>query len=162
MATSDQNIRGGRELAQFLSTLSAKVEKNIMRSALRAGGAVIRAEAKANVPVAEGALKKSVRISSKAKGGSITVSVKVGGKGAPHAHLVEFGTKPHKIEPKDAAALSIAGTPYRSVEHPGAAPNPFMRPALDAKSAEAIEAVSAQIRKRLTKEGINVPAPEVE
>ena len=157
---ADEMIRGGRELAQVLSTLAPKLEKNIMRAALRAGAAVIREEAKANVPVLEGKLKKSIKVSAKVKAGKIMASVKVGGRLAPHAHLVEFGTRPHKIEPKNAGALSIAGVAYRSVDHPGARPNPFFRPALDAKSGDAVAAVAAKIRERLTKEGINSPAPE--
>lgn len=159
---ADQNIRGGRELAEFLSQLPAKLEQNIMRSALRAGATVIKKEAALNAPVDEGDLVRSIRVSGKARRGSITVSVKVGGKKAPHAMLVEYGTRPHKIEPKDAAALAVGGVAYRSVDHPGAQPKPFFRPALDSKSGAAIEAVAAQIRKRLTKEGINVPAPEEE
>lgn len=157
---ADSNIRGGRELSAFLSSLPAKLGKNIMRSALRAGAAVIRDEAKANVPVDQGLLKKSVRVSTSGKGGSLKATVKAGGRKAPHAHLVEYGTRAHKIEPKNAEALSISGTPFRSVEHPGARPQPFMRPALDATAPQAIEAIAAQIRKRLTAAGINVPAPE--
>lgn len=157
---ADEHIRGGRELAQFLGALPVKLEKNIMRSASRAGANVFKAEAKLTVAVDEGALRDSIRVSVKVKRGVIVASVKAGGKKAPHAHLVEFGTAPHKIEPANAGALAIAGQPVRSVDHPGAKPSPFMRPALDAKSSEAVEAVAAQIRKRLTKEGINVPAPE--
>lgn len=159
---SDQNIIGGRELAEFLSSLPKKVEQNIMRSALRAGANVFKKEVSPNIPVVEGDLKKSLRVSVRAKNGTITASVKMGGKKAPHAHLYEFGTKPHKIEPKNADALAIGGVAYRSVNHPGARPHPTMRPAFDTKSSEAIAAVAAQVRKRLTKEGINVPAPETE
>ncbi|ATQ75087.1 hypothetical protein CR152_11555 [Massilia violaceinigra] len=159
---ADSNIRGGRELSALLSTLPAKLEKNVMRSALRAGAVVIREEAKANVPVDQGLLKKSIRVSTGAKRGVLTATVKAGGRMAPHAHLVEYGTRPHKIEPTNAEALSISGTPFRSVEHPGARPQPFMRPALDATAPQAIEAVAAQVRKRLTAAGINVPAPAAE
>lgn len=162
MATSDENIRGGAQLAQFLATLPAKVEQNIMRSALRAGANVIRNEARILVPVDQGALRASIKTSAKARRGMVTAAVKAGGKLAPHAHLVEYGTRPHKIEPKDAAALSVAGSAYQTIDHPGAKPSPFMRPAQDSKTTAAIEAVSAQIGKRLTKEGINVPAPEEE
>jgi HK97 gp10 family phage protein len=157
---ADTNIIGGAELARMLATLPAKIEQNIMRSALRAGAAVIRAEAKTTAPVLSGALKKSIRISGKAKKGQITVSVKMGGKTAPHAHLVEFGTRAHKIAPNAAQALAIGGALVGGADHPGAKPSPFFRAAFDAKSAEAIAAVADQIRKRLTKEGINIPAPE--
>jgi HK97 gp10 family phage protein len=159
---SDQNITGGRELDAFLQQFSVKAEKNILRSALRAGAAVFREEVKANIPVDSGDLRRSVRISAKSKGGRVTASLKIGNKKAWYAHMVEFGTKPHKIAPRGAGGLLIGGNVVGAVDHPGARPQAFARPAFDSKSAEAIAAVAAQIRKRLTAEGINVPAPETE
>lgn len=157
---ADQNIIGGRELDAMLQSLAPKIERNILRSALRAGGNEFKDEAKANVPVKSGALRRSIKVSTKAKGGRVTVSVKAGGKLAPHAMLIEYGTKPHKITPKGAGGLLIGGNVVAVVHHPGVKPHQFLRPALDSKQGEAVAAVAAQIRKRLTKEGINVPAPE--
>lgn len=159
---ADENIRGGRELDAFLQTLSVKVEKNILRSALRAGANEFKNEAKANVPVSSGKLRRSLRVSTKSKGGRVTASLKAGGKMASHAMLVEFGTKPHKIAPKNAEALLVGGQVVGEVDHPGARPHPYLRPALDSKQGQAIAAVAAQVRKRLTAEGLNVPAPETE
>lgn len=156
----DEVIVGGRELANFLQQLPVKVEKNILRAALRAGGIVFREEARDNVPVEDGDLKASIRVTTRMKRGTIYASVKAGGRRAPHWHWVEFGTKPHKIKAKKQAALAFGGKIARTVDHPGARPKPYMRPALDAKSSAAIAAVAAKIRERLTKEGINVPAPE--
>ncbi|MGI4717209.1 MAG: HK97-gp10 family putative phage morphogenesis protein [Janthinobacterium lividum] len=158
---ADETIAGGRQLAEFLQQLPLKVEKNIMRAALRAGAAVIREEAKAQVPVDSGALRRSLKVSTSTKKGRVTAKLKVGGRLAPHAHLVEFGTKPHKIKAKRQQALSFGGTVAREVDHPGAKPHPFMRPAFDSHSSEAIAAVASKVRERLTNEGINVPAPEV-
>jgi HK97 gp10 family phage protein len=162
MAANEEMIVGGRQLNDFLQQLPARVEKNIMRAALRAGANVFKAEAKQEVPVDEGDLLASIRVSVKSKRGTIYASVKAGGKRAPHWHLVEFGTRPHKIKPKNAHALTVGGKVVGEVDHPGARAKPFMRPALDSKSAEAIAAVVTKIRERLTKEGINVPAPEGE
>jgi HK97 gp10 family phage protein len=159
---ADQNIAGGRELDAFLQTLAPKLEQNIMRSALRAGGKVFEAEVKANIPVIDGDLLASVRISTKAKKGRVTVSLKIGGKKAPHAHLVEFGTKPHHIAPKGSGGILVGGNVVAAVDHPGAKPHPVVRPAFDSKSSESIAAVAAQVRKRLNKEGLNSPAPEPE
>ena len=54
-------------------------------------------------------------------------------------------------------ALSFGGNFYKSVAHPGAKPHPFMRPALDTKWREAIEAIGASlagsIEKHLPEEG---------
>lgn len=157
---ADQMIRGGLELDALLKTLAPKIEKNIMRAALRAGAVVVRTEAKSNVPIDEGPLKKSIRISTKARRGTLTASVKAGGKLAPHALLAEFGTAAHKILPKKALALLVGGAVVGGIDHPGARPKPFMRPSLDAASGAAVQAVADKIRERLTKEGINVPAPE--
>lgn len=159
---SDEYIGGGRQLDDFLKTLSTKVEKNIMRSALRQGANAFKDAVKANIPVDSGALRRSVRVSTKAKGGRVTASLRVGNKRAWYGHMVEFGTRAHQILPKNAKALAVAGMPVKSVDHPGAAPRPFMRPAFDGRSAAAVQAVAAQIRARLTAEGINVPAPEVD
>jgi HK97 gp10 family phage protein len=133
-----------------------------MRSALRAGAKVLREEARANVPVALGALRKSIRISTGAKAGQVTASVKAGSRKAWYWRFVEFGTAAHLIAARNARALSLGDVVVERIEHPGATAKPFMRPALDAMSSAALEAVTAQIRKRLTIEGINNPAPEEE
>lgn len=157
---ADETIRGGRELAQFLMQLPAKVEKNIMRSALRAGAGVFREEIKEQIPVVSGDLRRSVRVSTRSKGGTVTAYVRIGNKKAWYAQMVEFGTRPHKITPERAKALRVAGYIVSDVDHPGATARPVVRPAFDSKSGEAIAAVAAQVRRRLTNEGINVPAPE--
>lgn len=159
---SDQIIRGGRELNAFLQSLPAKVEANILRSALRAGAKVYQSEVKQNLAsnssVDSGELLASVRVSVRLKNGQVTATVKAGNKKAYYWGWVEFGTQPHTITAK-GGALVIGGMPMRSVQHPGAQPRAYMRPAFDARAEDAIAAVAAQIRKRLTKEGINVPAP---
>ncbi|NML61830.1 HK97 gp10 family phage protein [Massilia sp. RP-1-19] len=185
---ADQIIKGGKELDAFLRSLPVKVERNIMRAALRAGAAVLRDEARANVPVDSGALRKSIKVSTGFKKGVVRATVKTDPKIAYYAHMVEYGTKPHLIKVQDSErpinwrltgkrnkltymsmrtinrnALKIGNTFIGPVvSHPGAKPSPFMRPSFDSKSGAAIEAVTAKIRERLTKEGINVPAPEAE
>lgn len=154
-----KNIKGGKELDAFLKTLPAKMEKNIMRSALRKGANEIRNEAKANVPVDRGDLKKSLKVSTGGKRGKIIAKVK---SGLRYAHLVEFGTAAHKIEGKNGGFLFFNGMGVKSVHHPGSKAQPFMRPALDSKANAAIVAVGNQIRARLTKQGINAGGLEVE
>ena len=157
---TDQSIFGGRELDAFLQQVPAKVEKNIMRSALRAGANEFKKDMQANVPVDEGDLKKSIRTSTRTKKGTVYAFVKVGGRRAPHAHLVEFGTAAHKIRSKKGSALVVNGNAVSEVDHPGARAQPFARPAFDTAAAPELIAVGAKIRERLTKENINVPAPE--
>lgn len=156
----DQAIIGGRELDAFLQQLPAKIEKNIMRAALRAGANEFKKAAQHGVPVEDGDLKRSIRVTTRTKKGTVYASLKAGGKKAPHWHWVEFGTAAHKIKAKRDHALSFNGTTVHEVDHPGARPQPFMRPAFDSAAAAAIAAAAAKIRERLTLAGINVPAPE--
>jgi HK97 gp10 family phage protein len=161
MSVDDLAISGGKKLDDLLKTLPGKLQKNIMRSAIRAGGVVYRDKVKELVPVHMGELKKSIRISTKLKGGVVTASLKVGSRKAWYAKLVEFGTRPHKITPKDARALEIGGAVVESVDHPGAQAHPYMRPAADAGHTAALAAVVDQLRKRLTLAGLDAsPPPE--
>jgi HK97 gp10 family phage protein len=146
------HIKGLDALNKFLQELPVKVEKNIMRSALRAGAKVIQAQAIANVPVKSGELRDSIKIGTRARGGRVTASVRTK---LFYARYVEFGTAAHNIAAK-SGWLSFGGIFAKSVQHPGAKRHPFLRPALDATASAAVIAVGEQVKKRLTKEGLDV------
>lgn len=177
--SNDTIISGGRQLDEFLKTLSPNVEKKIMRVALAAGARVIAKEAKQNAPSGptstanealyggyEGALRDTVRVTSGvSKTGVAYASVKAGGRskrGADvfYAHIAEFGAKPHVIRPRRKKSLQLGGHFIAgTVMHPGMTGQPFMLPAVDAKQGAAVAAVAAKIRERLAKLGINAPLP---
>lgn len=154
-------FKGGAELQRALNELPVKLERNVMRSALRAGAVVLRNEARKNVPEETGALKKSIKVSTRARKGVVTATLKAGDEKAFYAHMLEYGTAPHDIAPKSKKALTLEdGGVVKHAKHPGIAPRPFMRPALDEKTDEAVQAVTDKIRTTLaTKHGINVPQP---
>lgn len=154
------NITGGRELAQFLQQLPVKLEKNIMRGALRAGAKVIAQEAKLNAPVQDGDLKASIRVSTNAKRGRVEAKAKAGGKKAWYAAIVEFGASPHIIKGKNGKLLKFTARDGKRIEiaqvsHPGFKAKPYMRPALDSKARESIVATGNYIKQRLNAQGIN-------
>ena len=179
MSLNEQFILGGVALDALLGTLPVNIEKNIMRGALRAGAKVFLNVVKQNIPADKGALRASARITTRARRGEVTASVKVGDKNVYYANMVEFGTRAHLISvqesekgvnKKTGKALSMRtinknvlkiGNTFvgPTVEHPGAKPHPFMRPAAEAGFQAAVEAVQAHVRKRLTKEGLSVPEP---
>ena len=74
--------------------------------------------------------------------------------GAPHSHLIEFGTRPHslasgsgKSKKKPGSRLKIFGDPSiirMSAMHPGSAANPFMQRA-DDKAPPVVERVLMEI-----------------
>lgn len=91
-------------------------------------------ESGGSVKEASSALR-SARRSAKAAGvEKYRVEVQVRAT-APHAYLVEFGTAPHRIAAKNAKALFFDGSGVQAVDHPGASPRPFMRPAWEASKS---------------------------
>lgn len=163
MASMDQiSVQGLAALEKALETLPEKMERNIVRSALRAGLKHVLQEAQARVPVKSGALRDSIKLSAKSQNkmqdGLPTAQVRAGNKQAFYAHMVEFGTQGHTIASKSGKPLFVnEGRPVYKVEHPGAAERPFMRPAFDAGNQQAIATFAATVRKRLTKQGIDIP-----
>lgn len=166
---ADIKTKGLADLQKILSQLPDKIEANIMRGALRAGLAPVRDAAKNNVESVSGELASTIRVSTKLdrRNRKVVASLKAGAtktKKVFWAHFVEYGTRPHKISGrvKDSGrkrSLRI-GDRYvgSTVEHPGAKPKPFMRPALDDKAGAAVTAAAEYIKKRLaTKHGIDTP-----
>jgi HK97 gp10 family phage protein len=178
MANLAVGVSGLAELDALLKKLPAVVEFNVMRGALRAGQKVIMDEAKALVPVDQGDLRDSIRISYRARSkkfGWTRMHLIAGNKKAYNAHWIEYGTasfytgrgrtvgKPYIIKAKDSqgkelknkqkrAALRIGSKLVGQVIHPGIKPQPFMRPAFDRASGQAITAAVTYIRTRLHKE----------
>ena len=153
MAGDTVHVKGLSALNDFLQQLPVRLEKNIMRSAMRQGAKVMQRQAIANVPVKSGALKKSIKIGTRVRGGRVTAAVKTK---LFYAKFVEFGTASHNIAAKQNGWLSFMNIFAKSVDHPGSRPRPFLRPAMDATAGAAVVAVGEQIKKRLTKEGLNV------
>jgi HK97 gp10 family phage protein len=159
---SDTNFTGLRELQEMLNTLPVKIERNIMRSAMRAGAKVLQQEIKANIPVLSGLTKAGIKISTGSRKGVITAKVKATGKHGYIANFLEWGTAAHVITSKSGTVLAFGGAIYRTVDHPGIRPHPVFRPALDTKNAAAVIAVGEMVKKRLTAQGINAADIEVD
>ncbi len=156
-------FKGGAELQNALLTLAPKIEQNVMRGALRAGVKPIQVEARQNANKDTGLMAKGLKVSTRAKGGLVTASLKATGKHRSLAHWQEFGTNPHIIKAAPGSALNINGVFVKEVQHPGTAPKPFLRPALDGKAGAAVNAVAGYVKQRLaTKHGINTSHIEIE
>lgn len=168
-------LEGFKELEDAMARLEkSTTRKTVARNALKKAGDPIKAAMEANAPVDDGVLKGSITIGTKlkgeagkaayakamrqgfdkasavkalrdarraAKGTMPPVIMYVGpGERAFHAHLVEFGTAPH-----------AAGGMFAGAAHPGTAPQPFARPAWDAKKDEALEIVATELRAQIDK-----------
>ena len=152
------HIKGLSALQAFLNVLPQKIQKNILRGALRAGAKVVRKAAKELAPVAEpsrknkrkyggyaGALRDSIRHGTEGRlvGGKVMAYVRAGSgakksKSVYYAHMVEYGTKPHW------------NNEAKTKWHPGARPKAFLRPALDGQAKNAVIACGNYIKNRLS------------
>lgn len=106
--------RASREIARVADVMLGRVAGGIERDARR------------YAPVDTGELRAGIS-AGPAAGGTVRVwSV------APHGLAVEFGTRPHVIEPSSRRALTWPGGahPVTRVDHPGTRAQPYMRRAL--------------------------------
>lgn len=183
------HVKGLSQLQRFLDTLPVKVERNIMRGAMRAGAKVVLPVAKAKIRNRSGETAASLRISTRARGSKVTARIVAGNSKNPNVPIwLEYGTRAHLISVQDSEkpinrrASARAGRVIRAsmttinrnvlrignrfvgptVSHPGARRFPFMRPALDAMASAAVTAIGEYIKKRLTKQGIDASAVIVE
>ena len=174
---SEIRVKGLADLQKFLDQLPAKMEANIMRSALRAGTKVIKNKATLNIDSKTGGLAKGLRISTRIRDGIVKSVLAARGPDGYKAMWVEYGTKPHLISVQEdekkinyrlsakrgykvlesmttvnRRSLQIGGNFVGPViKHPGASPHPFLRPALDSGANEAIIATAEYIKMRLAK-----------
>jgi HK97 gp10 family phage protein len=159
---SEIHVTGLSDLQKFLDDLPVKLEKNIMRGALRAGMNVVKPVAQQNVHSVSGELDAGLKVGTRVRGQTVTAYLKATGPHAFVAKFVEFGTAAHNIAAK-TGRLSFGGLYAKSVQHPGARPKPFMRPALDGQAQNAVIAAGEYIKNRLaTKEGLDTSAVLIE
>lgn len=160
-------IEGLSEMDKQLKKLSGAVEGKIVRAGLSAASRVVRDAAKDLAPTDSGALKKSIKVSSRLnrRAGWINTKITAGNKEAYYAHMIEFGTgsyysgtgtkskrSPYKIKAGKKGFVGFGGVYRKSFTHPGIRPKPFMRPAFDRNIDKALKAFSDRVRKRIDKE----------
>ena len=134
-------IQGANELAAALSDRQ-QVRVTRVKTLLEATQ-LLEDEAKKRAPVRSGRLQKSIKGFVYSSGNKAYVRA-----GAKHAHLVEYGTRPHEIRAGRArkrgrarrALLLPGGVLRASAQHPGSAAQPFLHPALD-ENLDRVEAI---------------------
>lgn len=174
---SDFEVTGLSDLYAALQELPVRIERNVTRGALRAGVAVFRDEARANVPRDSGFLRKSIKSESDVRYGKAYGYVRIDRNkgGAFYAHMLEFGTasyyagsgrskrQPYRIPKATIGRKKTANTVSKrlkfntpggfvirnAVIHPGIKPTFFMRKAFDRKQKEAMDAFKAYVENRL-------------
>jgi HK97 gp10 family phage protein len=165
-------VEGLIELQKMLDQLPAKLEANIMRGGLRAASNIYRDRARSNVPKKSGDLRKSIKVSTSNKKGTVSATISAGDNKAFYAHMIEFGTAsffegsgksvggPYKIPGKSKGgkstrkkkAVAFGDSIYNNVTHPGIRPVGYMRNAFDQGTSEVMEALRLYIGGRIGRE----------
>lgn len=123
-------IKGAKEMEALLKDMGPKVASRLGDKALRAAARPIVKEAKRLVPKRTGDLRRSITAMASKEGRANNERLVVIGFRPPasrRAHFIEYGTSK-------------------------AAAHPFIRPAMDAKSAEALTAMADVLATGLLRE----------
>lgn len=138
-------INGADTLAKDLQALPVKLEASVLRQMSQI--AYDRAQAGAGRHSKTGALFRSLYNRSIPHGREVGHDPQL----APHALFVNFGTRPHKIYPKDKKALRWAGGGAfhfaKFVNHPGYRGDNYMQRAADAAIVQFTAIVTAAIKE---------------
>lgn len=125
-------ITGLREVQRKLNALPDKVQKKVVRAALRRATVILQKAVKADAPVGDtGQLRKAVKITTSFRKGVISAKVTIGKKNfvgdTYYAAIVEFGSK------------------YQEGQH-------FMERAFDANKQNVAEQAAVEIKDGILKE----------
>lgn len=154
------HVKGLSDLQKFLDELPAKLERNVMRGALRAGAVKeLLPETQANL-MAAGAVKTGeliagLKVKTGARGGRVTASVVAGGKHGYIMKWIEYGVAPHLIVAKAGGLLAFLGIFAKAVHHPGFKGRGSMRLALDRSGGAAVVAAGNYMKARLEAGGLD-------
>lgn len=149
-----EHVDGLAELKRALEELPKNIGRNVLRGAVRAGAAVIRAESQARAPVyagdvskghpPPGTLKRAIYMKQIAELSGATRQTFIVGarKGRKYRHQGKSGNLS-----QDAYYASFVefGTSRMAAR-------PFMRPAFEAKKNAAVEAIKAYLAQRIPAE----------
>lgn len=140
-----------RGFTQYTTQAQAKINLAV-RTTTRKGGNSARQKAPFNPLRATGKhLKQSIKTSVKLMRNLDGQAVGTVKAAAPHAHLLEFGVKPHQVAPKKRKAMRINANGVvrytnKPIGLPGFGAKPFMLPAFNEHKESFIREVKAAIK----------------
>lgn len=154
----DFKIQGFKEMDQLLNLLPEQVARKLADNAVRAGGNLLAKKVDEKAP---GSIKGEIVV-KKDKKSQHSVGYKIGVSKKVHiAHLIEFGTAPHKIatgkkskrKKRNKKVLSDGSKFFgNEINHPGTKAEPFFRPALEENQAEYLKKVGQILARGLARE----------
>ena len=155
------------QVVRVLNELPTNVENQIVRPASSKAYKPIVQAAKAILGSRRrtGLLRKSIGLVQRTRRGTVYTIVgprtgfkdpETGENPVNIAHLVELGTKPHEIAPRQQSGVLAVKSPggptsYVSgaVQHPGAEAKPFIRPAWDAQRGQIMPTLEREMAAKI-------------
>lgn len=133
-------------LERNINTYCARVRKELYDAVEKTTRAVGRS-ARSRIRNKTGHLKKGIKTRMDRSRNAVGW---VDSKG-PHSHLIEYGTRPHRLDKgsrKQNEAMKINGDFVKgAVNHPGSKPYPFLRPAYEQETPKLIQEARRILRK---------------
>jgi len=150
----EAEINGWKALGKLLDEFPERIQRSIVNSVASSGANVVKKAAKKNLKqngsYKTGDLYDSIK--TKKKKGEHGVYLVYTSKAGAHAHLVEYGTGPRKLD--EEKEVQINPGQWVTITHTGSMPaKPFFRPAFDENHNEVMKKMATQMAKKLQKEG---------
>lgn len=145
-------LRDHQTVDEKLQQIEPKLARNILRTAVRAGGNIVRNAARDRIKSRSGLLRREVRtVVRRGKPGETVASVGVFARGKKgDAFYALFVEKGHRIVPRGGRIRSLQIRRRMAKQAGGRVkPHPFLLPALAAKQAEVHRVVMEHIARRL-------------
>lgn len=140
---AEMKLTGFKELAANLRKLPERVAKNGLRSAVAAGAAVVRNEARARAPKLTGEMAKDIQIKREreARDGETFA--------AQYSVFVLSGKKSRLKGKKRNVQRDSFYWKFVEFGTSKMAPRPFLRPAFEAKKEEAVKVIGEKLDARI-------------
>ncbi len=170
-------VKGRDAVKRYLAQLQVDLREKVLIGAARSAATVIADEAKLRSNSAR--VAAAVKIVTKGEDGRIISKVRVKMRGYQIGYWLEYGTDPHFISVDDSQRQGLSVSRFneapasgslvingnfvgKTILHPGARKQPFLRPALDTKEAEAVAAAQGYINSKIVRGAIAPGGREAE
>ena len=156
MTDASVSLEGLKEVWDLIAKLPDQLAREVYPQAARDALEIMRDDARARVPEEAGRLRDAIKIRTEKSGarGGVRAQLYVdpGAQGAGDAHLVEYGTDPHRIPKRgsggDDGAVNRSGDGQdKRTQYPGAKATPFMRPAFEATKQRVVDTLGINVIK---------------
>ena len=142
-----RNVEGFKEMAKKLRELGPRVARKHLRGATAKAATLIRKKARELAPVDTGEMRKDIQIKREKTSGDHVASYSVFTRGGKRSRLAG------RARNVDKDSFYWKFVEFGTAKMPA---QPFMRPAFEAEKENAVDALGAELDKRIQKEAADM------